>query len=31
MPVNDVHCHLFSPHFLEALARDAQAGTTPTP
>jgi hypothetical protein len=23
MPVNDVHCHLFSPHFLEALARDA--------
>jgi uncharacterized protein len=25
MPVNDVHCHLFSPHFLETLARDAPA------
>jgi uncharacterized protein len=23
MPLNDIHCHLFSPHFLETLARDA--------
>ena len=23
MPLNDVHCHFFSPRFFETLARDA--------